>query len=106
MRELVIKHLNRNYHFSLSTMVSFFIKEKASGKQISLYGVIDIMKLVFDISHEEAYEIFDEWAEVQHTFINNRIVDLRYELYSKGIDIEPNVNDINRTLIDEYEVMG
>ena len=106
MREFVIRHLNRNYHFSLSTMVSFFMKEKASGKQISLYGVIDIMKLVFDISHEEAYEIFDEWAEVQHTIINNRIVELRYELYSKGIDTEPNVNDINRMLIDEYEVMG
>jgi hypothetical protein len=54
------------------------MKEKASGKQISLYGVIDIMKLVFDISHEEAYEIFDEWAETHHTII----------------------------IIDEYEVMG
>ena len=105
MRELVIRHLNRNYYFSFSTMVSFLMKEKATGKQISLYGVIDIIKLAFNITHEEAYAIFDEWAEVQHTFINNRIVELRYELYSKGIDIEPNVDYINRTLIGEYEVM-
>lgn len=48
MLELVIRHLNRNYYFSLSTMVSF-------------YRVIDIIKLAFDITHEEAYGIFDEY---------------------------------------------
>jgi hypothetical protein len=48
------------------------------------------------ISEEESLKIFDDWADQQLTFINNRVVELQERLHKNGYSVQ------NLTL-EDYE---
>jgi hypothetical protein len=53
------------------------VKEIISDNDVKLSEVISLTKLIFMISEEESLKIFDDWADQQLTFINNRVVEVQ-----------------------------
>jgi type IV secretory pathway TraG/TraD family ATPase VirD4 len=77
MNNIVLKYLNKNYRFTLKTYDNFLVKEITSDNDVKLSEVISLTKLIFMISEEESLKIFDDWADQQLTFINNRVVEVQ-----------------------------
>jgi|694.fasta_scaffold16471_10 deoxyribodipyrimidine photolyase len=96
MNNIVLKYLNKNYRFTLKTYDNFLVKEIISDNDVKLSEVISLTKLIFMISEEESLKIFDDWADQQLTFINNRVVELQERLHKNGYSVQ------NLTL-EDYE---
>jgi deoxyribodipyrimidine photolyase len=88
MNNIVLKYLNKNYRFTLKTYDNFLVKEIISDNDVKLSEVISLTKLIFMISEEESLKIFDDWADQQLTFINNRVVELQERLHKNGYSLQ------------------
>ena len=109
MKKIVLKYLNKNYRFKITTYNDFLIKDRISGHDVKLSEVMKSIYPIFDVSETEASSIFDIWCDQQDTLVNNRIVAVQEMLHKEGIDIElspSQMNEIvenNQTFINRYD---
>ena len=72
-------------------------------KNVYLTTIWSDMETIFGLSKEAFEPIWDKWAEAKILELNNRITDIRYQLYElNGADIEIIMEDINKILNTEY----
>jgi len=98
MKEIVLKYLNKNYRFKVTTYNDFLIRDRIYDNDEKLSDVIKSIYEIFDISETEALSIFDIWCEQQDILLNNRIVVIKEILYKQGIDIELSATQMNELL--------
>ena len=92
MKEMVLKYLNENYLMTLSTYVSYKLKDKHKNEDVSLKEVLIQIETIFSLNEDEQRIIFDEWADSKSVELNNIIVEIQekiYRLTGKEISINP-----------------
>jgi hypothetical protein len=92
MEQIVLKYLNDNYKFTLSTYVSYKLKEISTGNDVSLKDVLIQLETIFSLDEEQQRMIFDKWADIKSVELNNIIVEVQEKLYiltGKEISIDP-----------------
>lgn len=94
-----MNYLDKNYRFSLSTLSSYKLYDKINKIDISITSIWGDSETIFGISKETFLPIWDKWADIKITDLNNRITDIRYKLYElNGTDFEITSKDINMIL--------
>lgn len=103
MEKIIIKHLELQYKFTLSTLQSYQLIDRYSNQKIYIKSLFNDLEKIFGVSNEELLEIWDIWAERKIVELNNKITEIRYQLYeTTGIDsFEVSINEINRMLIND-----
>jgi hypothetical protein len=104
MKEIVLKYLDETYAMTLSTYVSYKLKDKHKDEEVSLKEVFVQMETIFSINEDEQREIFDLWADKKSIELNNLVVSIQeklYQLTGKTIQVSP---DKMNGLIDEVDV--
>lgn len=102
MKEIILKYLNSNYKFTLSTYVSYYLYDTTNNKEVSLKEALASIILIFDIDETELSKIFDTWADEQAIKINNKITDIRYNLYeTTGVELELTPSELNKIIEEE-----
>jgi hypothetical protein len=101
MEDIVLKYLNKNYRFTLSTYSSYFLKDRVDDKNVHLKDVLSLLKETFTMDETEMMNIFGKWSENQEVLINNRIVEIKERLYAMGVTIELSVDQMNTIIEDE-----
>lgn len=103
MNEIIIKYLNKQYKFTLSTYVSYKLYDKVDEVDVPLKEAIQSIITIFGIDETVLMNIFDKWADEQATLLNNKIADIRYKLYEEtGVDLELTTKDLNNLMESEY----
>lgn len=60
------------------------------------------LTVIFGISQEELTPIFDNWTANKRIELNNRITDIRTQLYIKtGFELKLTTNDLNMILEED-----
>lgn len=77
MTELITKHLDKQYNFTLSTICSYSLIDKYSGERVHIKTLVIMLSKIFDISEEESFIIFDEWSDKKLAEINHIITDIQ-----------------------------
>ena len=104
MEEMVIKYLDKNFKFTLSTLSSYKLFDRTTKQNVYLTTIWDDVGVIFGLSKEDFEPIWDKWAEAHIVNINNKITDIRYKLYElNGSDVLLSVEDINTLLMSEKE---
>ncbi len=106
MEDIVLKHLNKNYRFTLSTYSSYFLKDRVNNANVHLKNVLALLKETFTMDETELMNIFGKWSESQEVLINNRIVEIKERLYAMGVTIELSVDQMNTIIEDEEKRMN
>ena len=104
MKEIVLKYLDDTYVMTLSTYVSFKLKDKYKNEDVSLREVFIQLETIFNITPDEQRDIFDIWADKKSIEINNLVVSIQekiYQLTGKTIEVSP---DKMNGLIDEVNI--
>lgn len=104
MKKIVLKYLDETYAMTLSTYVSYKLKDKHKDEEVSLKEVFIQMETIFSIDADEQREIFNEWADKKSIELNNLVVSIQeklYQLTGKTIQVTP---DKMNGLIDEVDV--
>jgi len=104
MKEIVLNYLDKNYKMTLSTYVSYKLKETATGNDVSLKDVFIQLETIFSLNEEEQRDIFDIWADKKSIELNNLVVSMQekiYQLTGKTIQVSP---EKMNGLIDEVNV--
>jgi hypothetical protein len=103
MNDIIVKYLNKQYKFTLSTYVSYKLHDKIDGIDVPLKEVIQSIITIFGIDETLLMGIFDKWADEQATLLNNQIADIRYKLYEEtGVELELTTKDLNNLIESEY----
>jgi hypothetical protein len=96
MKEIVLKYLDETYRFTLSTYISYKLRDKYKDEDVSLKEVFTQIETIFGLPEEKQREIFDEWADIQAVKLNNIVVDIQEKLYLKtGKEINVPVEEMN-----------
>lgn len=104
---LILKYLNKHYRFSLSTYTSYKLVDMRENKVVSMNETLADLTVIFGISQAELTPIFDQWATRKALDLNNRIVDIRTQLYIKtGFELKLTVGDINMIVEEMSEDIG
>lgn len=104
MKTIVIDYLNTNYKITLSSYVSYKIKDVFNNTEVSLKHVFDSLGLIFSLTDEEVREIFDTWVDIKATELNNLVVDIQTKIFLEtGQTMRIDVETMNG-LIEEMEV--
>ena len=101
MNDIILKYLNKNYRFNLSTYTScgFKIYDIINNHEVSLTILINDIILLFDIDLEESGRMFDLWVDAQIIKLKNSITDLRYKYYEKyGVELDLTPPETNEAL--------
>lgn len=96
MKEIVLKYLDDTYAMTLSTYVSYKLKDKHKNEDVSLKEVFIQLETIFSIDADEQREIFDIWADIKSVELNNMVVSIQekiYQLTGKTIQVSP--SDMN-----------
>jgi hypothetical protein len=83
MEKIVLKYLNKNFTFTLSTLTSRYVKSRHTNEIIRMADLLKEIKQAFNIEEEEALSILDKWNEVEYVKINNALVDSQHLMYGK-----------------------
>ena len=78
MERLILKYLDKNFIFTLSTLTSYKVKCKSTNEAIPISFLHRELLDAFDITEEELLPILDKWNEKEFTRLNNIIVDSQY----------------------------
>ena len=104
MKEIVTKYLNDNYKFTLSTYVSYKLRERLSNDDVSLKEVLTQLDTIFSLTPDELRDYFEAWADVKAIEINNLVVDMQDKIYQlTGKTVRVPVDQLNG-LIDVVNV--
>lgn len=103
MEEIVTKYLDKQYRFTLSTLSSYKLWDRVKKESVYLTTIWADMETIFGLSKEAFEPIWDKWAEAKILELNNRITDIRYQLYElNGRDVEISAADINKILNSDF----
>lgn len=94
MDDLIFKYLNKNYRFTLNTYEDFLVKNKITGEEEKLSGVISSLSVIFNEEENEIMRIFDRWADYQNAMLYNRITEIREEVLKGGSEINLTIDEI------------
>jgi hypothetical protein len=75
MKELLLKHLDRNYYMTFSSYMNYKFILKANNDSVRLNVVVDELKIIFGLPHDELVDIVLIWVEKESIIINNEIVE-------------------------------
>jgi predicted site-specific integrase-resolvase len=92
MKEIVLKYLNDNYKFTLSTYVSYKLRERLSNDDVSLKEVLTQLDTIFSLTPDELRDFFELWSDIKSIEINNLVVEMQdkiYQLTGKTINVTP-----------------
>ena len=92
MNQIVLKYLDDNYKFTLSTYVSYKLRERLSNDDVSLREVLKQLDIIFSLSEEELRTVFEIWCDKKSIEINNLVVEMQdkiYQLTGKTIQVTP-----------------
>jgi len=92
MKEIVLKYLDETYAMTLSTYVSYKLRDKHKDEDVSLKEVFIQLDTIFSLTEEEQREIFDIWADTKSIEINNLVVSIQekiYKLTGKTVQMSP-----------------
>ena len=92
MNQIVLKYLDDNYKFTLSTYVSYKLRERLSNDDVSLKEVLNQLDIIFSLSEEELRTVFEIWCDKKSIEINNLVVEMQdkiYQLTGKTIQVSP-----------------
>jgi hypothetical protein len=107
MNKIILKYLNKQYKFTLSTYVSYKLYDKIDNSEIGLKDVMASIRLIFDIDEDELMSIFDKWADEQAVILNNQIADIRYKLYEEtGVELVLTTKDLNNLMDNDYPYLS
>jgi len=90
--KIVLKYLNDNYKFTLSTYISYKLRERLSNDDVSLNEVFSQLYTIFSLSEEELRTVFEIWCDKKSIEINNLVVEIQdkiYQLTGKTIQVTP-----------------
>lgn len=88
MKDIVIKHLNKQYSFTQSTYVTYVLYDKTDKVEVGLPSVFKSITKIFGISESELTEIFDVWADQKAIELSNRITEYKFAYYEKyGVEL-------------------
>lgn len=101
MEKIIIKHLDSQYMFTLSTIHSYKVIDRHTHEKIFIKTLLIDLQTIFGINSEELSDIWDIWCEKKIVELNNRITEIRYELYElTGVDdFNMSRDDINNALL-------
>ncbi len=103
MEEIVTRYLDKQYRFTLSTLSSYKLWDRNNRTNVYLTTIWGDMETIFGLSKEDFEPIWDKWAEAKILELNNRITDIRYQLYElNGCEVDVTSEDINKILAKEY----
>jgi hypothetical protein len=105
LEDIVLKYLNKNYRFTISTYSSYFLKDRVNDANVHLKDVLTLLKETFTMDETQLMDIFGKWSESQEILINNRIVEIKERLYAMGVTIELSVDQMNTIIEDEEKRM-
>lgn len=105
MEDIILKYLNKNYRFTLSTYSSYFLKDRVNDANVHLKDVLALLKETFTMDETQLMNIFGKWSESQEILMNNRIVEIKERLYAMGVTIELSVDQMNTIIEDEEKRM-
>ena len=104
MKEIILKYLNSQYRFTLSTYVSYNLYDKIEKREVRLAEGLKSIITIFGIDEAELMGIFDVWADEQAIIMQNMITDCRYKLYEKtGMELKLTPSDLNNLMSEEIE---
>ena len=92
MNQIVLKYLDDNYKFTLSTYASYKLRERLSNDDVSLREVLKQLDIIFSLSEEELRTVFEIWCDKKSIEINNLVVEMQdkiYQLTGKTIQVTP-----------------
>lgn len=92
MKEIVLKYLDDTYMMTLSTYVSFKLKDKYKNEDVSLKEVFIQLETIFNLTPDEQRNIFDIWADKKSIELNNIVVSMQekiYQLTGKTLEVTP-----------------
>lgn len=99
MEKIIMKYLDKQYSFSLSTLSSYKLYDKINKSDVYLTSIWSDMETVFGLSKEDFEPIWDKWAEAKILELNNKITDIRYKLYElNGSEVILSSLDLNRLI--------
>jgi len=75
MKELLFKHLDRNYYMTFSSFIHYKLCLKSNNDSVRLNVVLDELKIIFGLPHDEMLDIVLIWVEKESIIINNEIVE-------------------------------
>lgn len=104
MNEIVLKYLDDTYMMTLSTYVSFKLKDKYKNEDVSLKEVFIQLETIFNITPDEQRVIFDTWADKKSIEINNLVVSMQekiYQLTGKTIELSP--EKMNGLIVEDVD---
>ena len=70
MEQMVIKYLENNYHFTLSTLVSYKLVDKFDGSEVGLRSVMQTIMSIFNIDDETLFPLWEKWSENKAIEVN------------------------------------
>lgn len=84
MKELIIKYIERNFRFILTGLTSLFIFDLSTGKRLKPGELMSELTEIFgNIDYNETLSIVEPWFNGEITRIQNKIVDLQYDMYAE-----------------------
>lgn len=105
MKEIIIKYLDKNYMFTLSTYVSYNLYDKNAKIEVRLKEVLDNIMFIFNLDSDQLRLVFDDWADKKAIEMQNKVTDLRYKLYLQtGIELQLTPHDLNQLLKEDDEL--
>lgn len=96
---LVVKYLEKNYEYKLKTLMTCDLHEKGNASPVTLAEVREDLKVMFILTDDEFFTMFDKWAEKEYVKLNNIREDFKLH-YFKEFGVEPNNSD--RDALNEY----
>ena len=104
MKQIILKYLDDNYKFTLSTYASYKLREKLSNSDVSLREVFIQLELIFCLPEDELRIPFEIWCDMKAIEINNLVVDMQEKIYKlTGKTIQVSTEQMNG-LIDVINV--
>lgn len=106
MEEFITNYLEKNYVFSLSTMISYKLLDKFDNSEVGLRIVMKTLQNLFNIDEDTLYPIWEKWSEKKAIELNNKITDFRYKIYeATGYNVELTIEDMNKLLYGQPDDM-
>ena len=100
---MILKYLTKNYRITIDGLVNYTVFDVTSESEHQLTKVLISLKKVFSVDEEVINDVLMEWIEGETLKINNKISDIKYNIFEKtGLELELSRNDLVKLIDLEY----